>query len=82
VALANGVGHAHDFHGPFDRIMVFFFYVPNLLLAEIIIRGGRLKGEAVQAFGVATLGTATALLLIGTYDFTLRYWGPPIAALM
>jgi len=80
--LADAAGHAHDFRGPFDRIMVFFFYVPNLLLAEIIIRGGRLRGKAAQAFGVATLGAVVALLLISTYYFTLRHWGPPIAALI
>ncbi|MCW8879995.1 MAG: DUF2306 domain-containing protein, partial [Kangiellaceae bacterium] len=36
--LADGAGHNSNFQGPFDYVMNFFFYVPNLIVAEIIIR--------------------------------------------
>jgi len=36
--LGGGRGHNHDFHGPFDQVMAFFFYLPNLLIVEAFIR--------------------------------------------
>lgn len=38
IMIADGIGHMKSFHGVFDKIMVFFFYLPNLVVAEIIIR--------------------------------------------
>ncbi len=36
--LTDGAGHTNDFRDPFDMLMAFFFYVPNLLVAETCIR--------------------------------------------
>ena len=36
--LADGAGHTDTFRGPFDHVMAFFFYLPNLLVAEAFIR--------------------------------------------
>ena len=42
-------GHASDFHGPFDAVMAFAFYLPNLAVAELFIRArrrpARVRGE-------------------------------------
>jgi uncharacterized membrane protein len=79
--LAHGVGHTKTFDGPFDVVMAFFFYVPNLIVAEAFIRGRELRASATLKVAAALLLTsATVLLGIGTYYFTLYYWGPSIVA--
>jgi len=77
--LMNGVGHAPGFRGPFDMVMSFFFYLPNLLVAEIFIRGRRVAAGPVMRFAAAgVLAAATLFLLVGTFYFTKFYWGPAI----
>lgn len=80
--LAGGAGHTSGFDGPFDMVMAFFFYVPNLLAAELFIRAhaGRKASPAMQAAAVLVLAPAAGFLLIGTYYFTRLYWGPGILA--
>lgn len=77
--LADGLGHEQNFSGPFDQVMAFFFYLPNLLVAEIFIRGGKPKTAVWFHLlsSVALLGV-TGFLLLGTYYFTKFYWGPAI----
>jgi hypothetical protein len=79
--LADGAGHTSEFSGPFDKLMAFFFYVPNLLVVEALIRLPRasLSTTARWAATVA-FGCATLFLLLGTYFFTKFYWGPAILA--
>ncbi len=36
--IAHAAGHRRAFDGPFDFVMFFFFYVPNLIIAEAFIR--------------------------------------------
>lgn len=77
--LADGAGHARDFRGPFDRVMAFFFYLPNLLLVEVFLRARRrAAAPALRLAAAAALATATGFLLLGTYYFTRIYWGPAI----
>lgn len=45
--LTDGLGHTDSFRGVFDRVMVFFFYIPNLLVAEIFIRSRTYKTPSV-----------------------------------
>jgi predicted membrane protein DUF2306 len=79
--LAHGVGHTKTFDGPFDIVMTFFFYVPNLIVAEAFIRGRELRASPIVKIAAALLLTgATVLIGIGTYYFTLYYWGPSIVA--
>jgi hypothetical protein len=77
--LAKGVGHTHGFRGPFDVVMAFAFYVPNLVIAELFIRARRAPGHpAFHAAAAIVLLAATGLVGIGTYYFTRYYWGPAI----
>jgi len=77
--LANGLGHLHNFEGLFDKIMSFFFFIPNLLVAEIFIRSGNLKKfPLLNLFSTVLLLLMTTFLLLGTYYFTKLYWGPAI----
>ncbi len=77
--LADGAGHTSDFSGPFDKFMAFFFYVPNLLIVEVLLRSQRaLMSTTARWAATAALTSATAFLVLGTYFFTGHYWGPAI----
>ena len=77
--LTDGLGHTRQFTGPFDIVMFFFFYIPNLLVAEAFIRARNYKASPVLRFSASfILLLATIFLLVGTYFFTFYYWGPAI----
>lgn len=77
--LADGAGHLQNFEGPFDKIMAFWFYVPNLLVAELFIRSNRAKVSPVMNWlSGFTFLLVTVFLLVGTFYFTKFYWGPAI----
>jgi hypothetical protein len=77
--LTGGIGHTKDFSGPFDVVMAFFFYVPNLLVVEAWLRAQRLQAPAwLRALAALLLTGATGFVALGTYYFTRRYWGPAI----
>lgn len=77
--LADGAGHARNFTGPFDHFMAFWFYVPNLLVAEAFIRAPRVSATpAMRVASAGLLAAATGFILLGTYYFTKIYWGPAI----
>lgn len=77
--MTGGLGHGPAFRGPFDRVMAFFFYVPNLLVAEAFIRGrARATSPVVRLAASAALFAASAFILIGTFYFMKFYWAPAI----
>jgi hypothetical protein len=76
--VAKRLGHTHDFTGPFDVVMAYFFYVPNLIAAELFIKARAPAHPAVHAATAAVLALATAFVGFGTYDFTRYFWGPAI----
>jgi hypothetical protein len=79
--LAHGAGHLKDFSGPFDKVMVFFFYVPNLIVVEALIRAPRASMSTAARWAVTAAFTgATLFLMLGTYYFTRFTWGPAILA--
>jgi hypothetical protein len=81
--LADRAGHLENFHGTFDRVMAFFFYIPNLLVAEVFIRSRTLRTAPVLNIASAiALLLVTGFLLTGTYYFTKAYWGPAIIKLI
>lgn len=77
--LADGVGHTSGFQGWFDQIMAFFFYIPNLLIVELLIRGRNMRSSSMMKMLTSiVLILVTGFLLIGTYYFTVYQWGPAI----
>ena len=77
--FADGAGHQGDFRGAFDFFMDFFFYVPNLIIVELLLRAQNTKlRPAVQSSLSVVFATATAFVAIATYYFTRHYWGPAI----
>jgi hypothetical protein len=79
LTAGHGRGHTHSFRGPFDFVMAFFFYVPNLVLAEILIRFRKWQSQPVLRFlTLIAVNAATLFVLVGTYYFLRYYWGPGI----
>jgi hypothetical protein len=76
--LGNGRGHTHDFQGPFDQVMAFFFYVPNLLVVEAYIRAQSAVSPQIKRAAAVLFAASTGFLVLGTYYFTKLYWGPAI----
>lgn len=77
--VAGRVGHAGDFSGWFDMVMAFFFYLPNLAVAEAFIRARRTPRPAARnAASLALLG-ATAFLVLATWVFAHDFWLPGIS---
>ena len=77
--LTNGLGHTTNFTGLFDKIMAFFFYVPNLLVTEAFIRSRSFKTPPALNLATALiLLLMTGFLCLGTYYFTKMLWGPAI----
>jgi Predicted membrane protein (DUF2306) len=71
IATRNA-GHTNQFRGWFDAIMAFWFYVPNLAIAELAIRGPRLAG-ASRAIATIAITVATLVIALGSVFF-VRYW--------
>ena len=76
--LFDGAGHTDDFRGPFDRVMAFLFYLPNLAVVEAVLRSRRTPSTTSRRLAVGVLVGATAFLLLGTSFFTVELWGPAI----
>lgn len=77
--LTRGLGHTRYFNGPFDMVMAFFFYLPNLAVAEAFIRGRRVTVAPALKVAAGTIFIIASLFLfIGTAYFTYFYWGPAI----
>lgn len=77
--ITDGAGHTHGFDGPFDVVMAFFFYLPNLAVAELFVRARRAPaGAGFRVLASLVMGGATGVLVLGTYYFTRFYWGPGI----
>lgn len=79
--LTHRLGHTANFDGPFDVVMDYFFFIPNLIVAEIIIRAPKSPApKAMRAIAAAGLTIAAMFLLLSTYYFTRYHWGQDIMA--
>lgn len=59
--------------------MAFFFYLPNLLVAEAYLRGRSTQVGQVSRFITGTvMNLASVLLTVATYFFATQYWLPAI----
>ena len=74
---ADGAGHVPDFSGPFDKVMTFFFYLPNLAVAELFIRARTARiGAPFRLAATGTLIAASLFVMLATWSFTVDFWGP------
>lgn len=77
--FTGGAGHQPDFHGTFDKLMAFFFYLPNLVVVELMLRSRSPKSSvALQVITSILLLLVITFLGMGTYYFTKKLWGPAI----
>jgi len=78
----DGWGHSNNFQGPFDHFMSFWFYLPNLLVAEIIIRRQNWLTTPISKWMASGgLFLCIAFFILATFFFTKHYWGPAIVGL-
>jgi hypothetical protein len=79
--VLGGIGHTHSFDGTFDHVMDFFFFVPNLIVAELLIRSDRagVPGPLRNA-GIASSYAAAGFIALATFLFARSYWIPHILA--
>ena len=80
ILATDGLGATKAFSGWFDHLMAFFFYLPNLAVAELVIRSRGRSGAGLRCAAAAGLTLATGLVLLGSYFFVTRYWWPGIVA--
>jgi len=75
----GGIGHTIDFTGPFDYVMDFFFYIPNLIVAEICIGNYNFtKNSIAKTVAICGLFIASTFIILATFFYTKFGWGPPI----
>jgi len=73
------IGHLANYRGPFDVVMSFLFYLPNLAMAELFLRAGRMRSHlAFRISAVIVLNAADFLVIVGTYNIVRDYWGAAI----
>ena len=76
---ADWIGHTDQFDGWFDYIMSFFFYVPNLIIVELMIRTrGTSSKNGIRNTASASMIVASVLLVVATWGFARVAWLPAI----
>ena len=81
LVLTDWVGHTDGFDGWFDRIMAFFFYIPNLIIVELMIRARSRQASGVTRWVSTTaVVMACGLLLVATWNFATVAWFPAIVS--
>jgi hypothetical protein len=79
LALTDWVGHTDGFDGWFDRIMAFFFYMPNLVIVELMIRSrNKTASDTLRMASTVAVLAACGILLLATWTFTTLAWWPAI----
>lgn len=73
---AGTAGHTTSFDGPFDTLMVFFFYLPNLAVAELFIRTRRAASPRGALAAALVLLVASIFVILATWVFARDFWGP------
>lgn len=80
ILFTGGVGHSPDYRGPFDLVMDFAFYLPNLAAAEAFIRArARPDRPALQGASALILAALAGFVALATFQFAKLYWLPGIA---
>ncbi len=68
-----------DFRAPIDVIMIFFFWIPNLLVAEFFIQSSANRLPTfIQMTGSLFLLLVITFISLATYSITKDAWGPAI----
>ena len=77
--LTDWVGHTQEFDGWFDNFMSFFFYIPNLIIVELMIRARDQASNArIRTAASISMIAACGILLVATWGFARVAWIPAI----
>lgn len=77
--FTNAVGHQDDFRGWFDQLMAFFFFLPNLLIVEFILKANKFSQKNwVRGSLTGVYLTAATLVAVGTWAFGDLFWAEPM----
>lgn len=77
--FTDGLGSTPTLTGPFDQVMAFFFYLPNLLVLELFLRARhRTSSTGTKVLATVALLLLTGLFLLMTLGFVAEVWGPKI----
>lgn len=61
----GGLGHESQFRGPFDKVMAFFFYLPNLVVVEVLLLRGKSElGGWRMVLNMVLMLMVTGVLLV------------------
>jgi hypothetical protein len=78
--LTDWVGHTEEFDGWFNHIIALFFYIPNLLIVEVMIRArSQESSKQLLAAASVTMLCCGLLLVTATWGFARVAWLPAIA---
>ncbi len=81
LTAAGGLGHTDSFTGPFDHVMDFFFYVPNLVVADLLVAAPlRRVPDPVRWAATMSICLVAGFTAIATVLFARSYWIPHIVA--
>lgn len=73
----GSLGHTKDFQGTVDMIMNFFFYIPNLIILEIYLKGKwTIKNDASYVIHILTIWVCSFLVAFATYFLLFKKWIP------
>jgi len=79
IGFGGESGHTDDFRGWFDFLMNFWFYLPNLVVVEILLSHySFLQRPWVRLVSGASLLIANVFILFASFFFVRDYWGPGI----
>lgn len=77
--LTDWIGHTQQFDGWFDNFMSFFFYLPNLLIVELMIRArDQASNLRIRTAASVSMIAACGILLVATWGFARVAWIPAI----
>ncbi|MFK7865491.1 MAG: DUF2306 domain-containing protein [Pseudohongiellaceae bacterium] len=81
--LTDWAGHTDEFDGWFDHLMAFFFYIPNLIIVELMVRSRSQQSSArLRNAASFTMISASILLIVATWGFARVAWLPAIATFL
>ncbi len=79
ILFTDGLWSTRQFQGPFDYFMDFAFYIPSLIVVELMIRSRRDDSRnATKWIAVGAVFIAIFLVSLSTYAFSNLIWLPVI----
>ena len=77
--LTDWLGHTDGFDGWFDYFMSFFFFIPNLIIVEFMIRArNQPKNATARALASVSMVFACGIVIVATWGFAQAAWIPAI----